>query len=249
MGAAPEGILGAYEFVQGKIARQDAEETVDYSVYDEQLRRLVDKQVIGESVKESEGVYIVGELGKVDDINNWSEEKTRNETDIIRTRLKKTIEQNLSDDLYAQKVLSELLKAIIKEAEALFDHPIKQYALFNSFEEKVENREIEGIPAELDGNRHAKAYYGTFRLVLGEEHFNTMQENEIQQYTNEALTIDEVVNQAVAEHSLSPANIETEIRKQLLPRLFKLTGMDKAKEIIDEVIQITRIGLVREHGE
>ncbi|VAX07875.1 Type I restriction-modification system, restriction subunit R [hydrothermal vent metagenome] len=226
-----------------KIARQDAEETVDYSVYDEQLRRLVDKQVIGESVKEPDGVYIVGEFGKEEDINKWRKEKTRNETDIIRTRIKKTIKQDLGDDLYAQKVLSELLKDIIKEAEALFDHPVKQYALFKSFEEKVENRDIEGIPEALNGNRHAKAYYGTFRLVLGEDRFNAMQEDEIQQFTNEALAIDEVVNQAVAEHSLNLANIEAEIRKKLLPKLFKLTGMDKAKEIIEDVIHITRIGL------
>ena len=232
-----------------KIARQDAEETVDYSVYDEQLRRLVDKQVIGESVKEPKGVYIVGELGKEDDTNNWSEEKTRNETDIIRTRLKKTIEQDLNDDPYAQKVLSELLKAVIKEAEALFDHPVKQYALFKSFSEKVDNREIEGIPVELNNNRHAKAYYGTFHLVLGDEYFNNISEDDIQKFTNEALAIDEVVNQAVAEHSLNPANIETEIRKQLLPKLFKLTGIDNAKEIIEEVIRITRIGLSNGHAK
>ena len=229
-----------------KIARQDAEETVDYSAYDEQLRRLVDKQVIGETIKESEGVYIVGELGKEEDIDNWSEEKTRNETDIIRTRIKKTIEQSLDDDLYAQKVLSELLKAIIKEAEALFDYPVKQYALFKSFEEKVDNREIEGIPDALDDNRHARAYYGVFRLVLGEKYFDDIQSDEAQEYINEALTIDDIVSQAVAEHSLNPANIEAEIRKQLLPKLFKLTGMDKAKEIIEEVIRITRVGLTKE---
>ncbi len=229
-----------------KIARQDAEETVDYSAYDEQLRRLVDKQVIGESVKEPEGVYIVGELGKEEDYNNWSEEKTRNETDIIRTRIKKTIEQSLDDDRYAQKVLSELLKEIIKAAEALFDHPAKQYALFKSFEEKVDNRDIEGIPEVLDDNRHASAYYGVFCLVLGEKHFDKMKNDETQEYINEALTIDEVVNQAVAEHSLNPANIEAEIRKQLLPKLFKLTGMNKAKEIIEEIIRITRVGLTKE---
>lgn len=229
-----------------KIARQDADETVDYSVYDEQLRRLVDKQVIGESVKEPDGVYIVGELGKEEDINDWSEEKTRNETDIIRTRIKKTIEQNLHDDPYAQKVLSELLKDIIKEAEALFDHPVKQYALFKKFEEQVDNRQVDGIPEVLNNNRHAKAYYGSFRLVLGDERFNSMTDDELQQYTNEALAIDDIVNQAVAEFSLNPTNIETDIRKQLLPRLFKLSGMDKAKEIIDEVIQITRLGITNE---
>ncbi|MFW2373791.1 MAG: type I restriction endonuclease subunit R, partial [Gammaproteobacteria bacterium] len=138
------------------------------------------------------------------------------------------------------------LKEIIKEAEALFDHPIKQYALFKKFEEQVKNRQIDGIPETLNGNRHAKAYYGSFRLVLGGERFNSMTDDEVQQFTDEALAIDSIVNQAVAEFSLNPANIETEIRKQLLPRLFKLTGMDKAKEIIEEIIQIARLGISNE---
>ncbi len=227
-------------------AKIDAEETVDYSVYDKQLRTLVDKQIIGQEIKESEGVYIVGELGKEDDINNWSEEKTRNESDIIKTRVKKSIEQELGDDPYAQKVLSELLKDIIKEAEALFDHPVKQYALFKAFEEKIDNRDIEGIPSALNGNRYAKAYYGIFRLALGDERFNAMSDDEMQQFATEALAIDKIVTQAVAEYSLNPVNIEAEIRKQLLPQLFKLTGMDKAKDIIEEVIRITRLGVANE---
>ena len=37
-------------------ARRDAMETVDYSVYEEQIRKLVDKQVIGTEVREPEGV-------------------------------------------------------------------------------------------------------------------------------------------------------------------------------------------------
>ena len=118
-----------------KIARQDAQEIVDYSGYEEQIRRLVDKQVVGNEVRDSQGVYIVNELGK-EPPDEWSEEKTRNETDLIRTRVKKTIEQELAGDPYAQKVFSELLKEAIAEAEALFDHPLKQYALFKAFEEK-----------------------------------------------------------------------------------------------------------------
>lgn len=228
-----------------KIARQDAEETVDYSVYEDQLRRLVDKQVVGESIKEPDGVYVVGELGKEEDAGQWSEEKTRNETDIIRTRVKKRIEQELDDDPYAKKVLSELLKQVIKEAEALFDHPLKQYFLFKKFDQQVEARDIEGIPAALNDNPHARAYFGTFRLVLGDAKFDAMSEEELAQFTDEALAIDQVVDEAVAAYSLSPANIEAEIRKHLLPRLFKLVGMDRAKDIIEEVIRITRQGVSR----
>ena len=229
------------------IARQDAQETVDYSSYEAQIRRLVDKHVVGNDIMEPEGVYIVGALGR-EEPDTWTEEKTRNETDLIRTRIKKTIEQDLADDPYAQQVLSELLKQAIAEAESLFDHPLKQYALFKAFEDKVSNRAVEGIPERLIGNLHARAYYGVFRVALGEAHFDALGKDEENRYIEEALAIDRIVDQAVAEHSLNPQDIESAIRKGLLPGLFKLMGMDKAKEVIDAVIQITRIGLSRRNS-
>lgn len=227
-----------------KIARQDAQETVDYSSYEEQIRRLVDKQVIGTEVQEPEEVYLVNELGQ-EPPEAWSKEKTRNETDLIRTRLKRTIEENLAIDPYAQRVFSELLKQAIAEADALFDHPIKQYALFKTFGEKVEAREIDGIPETLSDNTHARAYYGVIRLVLGEAAFNAYSPAEIDALADEALNIDRIVDQAVAEHSLNPQTIEAEIRKGLLPVLFKQVGMEKAKTIIEEVIRIVRVELER----
>lgn len=227
-----------------KISRQDAQETVDYSSYEQQIRRLVDKHVVGNEIKEPGGVYIVGALGQ-EEPQTWSEEKTRNETDLIRTRIKKTIEHELADDPYAQQVFSELLKQAIAEADALFDHPLKQYALFKAFEDKVNNRTVEGIPENLIGNLHARAYYGAFRVVLGEAHFAALSKDDETQYIEEALAIDRIVDQAVAEHSLNAQDIEAAIRKGLLPGLFKLMGMDKAKEVIEAVIQITRVGLSR----
>ncbi|MCU7837950.1 MAG: HsdR family type I site-specific deoxyribonuclease [Candidatus Thiodiazotropha sp. (ex Troendleina suluensis)] len=226
-----------------KITKQDAQETVDYSAYEDQIRRLVDKHVVGAQIKESEGVIMVNELGKDQDPDKWSEEKTRNETDIIRSRIKKTIEQDLADDPYAQIVFSELLKQAIAEAEAMFDHPHKQYMLFKEFEEKVKSRDVDTVPDTFGDNQHAKAYYGTFRLVLGSDYFEKIESEENQKLIDEALYIDEKVRRAVAEHSLNPQNIESEIRKQLLPRMFKLMGLDHAKEVIERVIQITRVGI------
>jgi len=224
------------------IARRDALETVDYSVYEEQIRRLVDKQVIGSQVREPEGVYVVHQLGQPETMEEWSEEKTRNETDMIRTRLKKTIEQDLAGDPYAQKVFAELLKQAIAEAEAMFDHPVKQYALFKKFEEQVEARDIGGLPEGLGDNKHVRAYFGILQMVLGEEAFEQADHAALIQQARE---IDDIVQRAVAEHSLSPQDIEAAIRKALLPRLFGVMGLDKAKEAIDQVIQVTRVGLSR----
>jgi len=228
-----------------QIARVDAMETVDYSVYEEQIRKLVDKQVIGREVRDPQGVYLVHELGKVEDPQAWSEEKTRNETDLIKTRVRKTIEQELAEDPYAQKVFGELLRQAIAEAEAMFDHPLKQYALFKEFEQKVGARETPGVPAVLSENKHAMAYFGALKLVLGEATFAAMEEPARQEYIDLAMEIDEIVRHAIAENSLSPQNIEAAVRKLLLPRLFALVGLDQAKAVVDQIIQIIRMGLSR----
>lgn len=224
-------------------ARRDAMETVDYSVYEEQIRKLVDKQVIGTEVREPEGVYLVHQLGQAEKPEDWSEEKTRNETDMIRTRLRKTIEQELAEDPYAQKVFGELLRQAIAEAEAMFDHPLKQYALFKSFEEQVASRSTPGTPDELAHNPHARAYFGAIRLVLGEDGFAALESQDLERLVQQSLAIDSVVKDAVAENSLNPQNIEAAIRKGLLPLLFGSLGLDNAKQVVEQVIQITRIGL------
>jgi type I site-specific restriction-modification system R (restriction) subunit len=231
-----------------KTARQDAQETEDYSAYEQQIRNLVDKQVVGNEIRESGGAYIVGALERENPAQEWSEEKTRNETDLIKIRVKKTIEQEWAVDPYAQKVFSELLKLAIEEAEALFDHPIKQYALFQAFEDKLHNREIDGIPAQLRDNPHARAYYGAFMLAMGDDLFDGTDAQEIDPLASLALETDEIVNRSVDEHSLSPQSIEASITKRLLPRLFKAMGMENAKAAIEKVVHITRVGLSRGNG-
>jgi type I restriction enzyme R subunit len=225
-----------------RIARQDAQETVDFSAYEDQLRKLVDRHVVGEEIKDADGVFVVNDLGKKADPKGWSEEKTRNETDIIRSRVKRTIEQELADDPYAQAYFSELLRQAIAEAEAMFEHPFKQYALFKDFEAKVETRDVDSVPQNLEGRRHASAFFGIMKLVGKND---PVDEGHIAEMADIALQIEEVVLDAVAENSLNPQNIEAAIRKGALPLLFKRYGLDFARSVTDKVVEVTRIGLAR----
>ncbi|WP_300499150.1 type I restriction endonuclease subunit R [Marinobacter sp.] len=224
-----------------QVARQDAQETVDYSAYEKQICKLVDRDVVGVEVKESEGVYVVDKLG--DNPEAWDDQKTRNEADTIRSRTRKTIEQDMGSDPYAQKVFSELLKQAIEEADALFDYPGKQYALLKNFEEKVAERQTPGIPGELAGKPHAKAYFGVFRLVLGDEVVDAQMDKTRDDLIALALTIDGTVNDVVAENTLNPGGIDAGIRKALLPDLFKRFGLDKANQMLDEIVHIVKVGL------
>jgi type I restriction enzyme R subunit len=176
----------------------------------------------------------------------WSEEKTRNETDIIKTRITRMIEQDLRDDPYAQQVFSELLKKAIAQAEAMFEHPLKQYMLFVEFEEKVAERKIDDMP-DFGDNKHAQAYFGVFRKIAPQM-FAGGTAQDSQYWIDLAQRVDDKVTDAVAEHSINPQNIEAEIRKGLLPELFKACkkeglGMDQAKTMLETIIQITRVGL------
>lgn len=243
-----EALISAYKknlrfFSELRVtARRDAQETVDYSAYEDQIRKLVDRQVIGQEIKESEGAFLVNELAVDDDPKKWSEEKTRNETDLIKSRIKRTIEQELADDPYAQVYFSELLRQAIAEAAALFDHPFKQYTLFKDVEEQVDERAVEGVPESLMGNRHARAYFGLLKMKIGDD---DLVNGKASEFAETSIRIEKVVKSAVAEHSLNPQNIEAEIRKALLPELFELLGLDKAKEVIEAVIEVTRVGLSR----
>src|SRR5690625_6567644 len=83
-------------------------------------------------------------MGQKQQPEDWSEDKTRNETDIIKTRVTRMIEQELRDDPYAQEAFSKLLRQAIEEAEKLFDHPLKQYMLFRRSEEHTSELQSRG---------------------------------------------------------------------------------------------------------
>lgn len=230
-----------------QLVQQDAGERIDYDEYAEQVKKLLDKHVVGVEVKEPGGVYEVGKMGQKQQPEDWSEDKTRNETDIIKTRVTRMIEQELRDDPYAQEAFSKLLRQAIEEAEKLFDHPLKQYMLFREFEEQVQDRRLNDIPDAFAGNRHAQAYFGVFKKVLPEA-LAVLDQQVQDKWVKVAFEIDQAVETSVSENSINPQNIEADIRKKLLPRMFQECkaiggGMDQAKKIVEMIVQITRVGL------
>ncbi|MGI4521010.1 type I restriction endonuclease subunit R [Klebsiella pneumoniae] len=230
-------------------AMQVSGEQVNYDDYAEQVKKLLDKHVTGVEVREPDGVYEVGKMGKSEKPEEWDNNKTRNETDIIKSRVTKMIEQELRDDPYAQEAFSKLLRMAIEEAEKLFDHPLKQYLLFREFEEQVEARKLSDIPDALAVNKHAQAYYGVFKKELPE----VFAVNDVQvqdKWTKLAFEVDNIIVKAVAENSLNPQDIEKVVKTSLLPLLFTAcreigAGMNQVNRIVETIIQILRVGLMK----
>ena len=126
----------------------------------------------------------------------------------------------------------------------MFDAPVKQYILFADFEQDVKERKIEGIPDELTNNKHAQAYFGLFKHLFDTELLDNsgLSDDKLTQY---AVDIDNVVKTAVAEYSINPTEIENKISMQLLPMLFADLGIENAERYIQEILNITRLGLSR----
>ena len=224
--------------------RADAEETVDYDEYAENIRAMLDKHIGGVRIEEPEGVYLVGNMGKDVKPDEMSDDEARNKKDVISGRITKSIEQDLADDPFAQEYFSKLLKQAIEQAKEMFDAPVKQYLLFAELEAQVVAREVKDLPmdrfAALDPKikRHVQAYYGLFPRHLGEDH--EISEDECFEL---AVMIDEVVTALVAEYSINQSELEKQVSSKLLPDLFKVCGIEKAKLIIVDVIQVIRLGV------
>ena len=232
-----------------KQVREDADETIDYDVYETDIRSLLDKHIAGLEVRESKGAYLVDNLGKNAKPEKMSDNEARNQTDKITGRVTKMIEQDLADDPYAQEYFSKLLKQAIADAKAMFDAPVKQYMLFADFEQTVKDRIVEDVPnAFVDDkgvfNKHAQAYFGLFKHLFDADVLadNALDEAALIDY---AFQIDRIVTKSVAEYSINPAEIENDINRQLLPLLFADLGVARAQQLIEAVLKITRLGLSR----
>ena len=236
-----------------KQVREDANETINYDKYAEDVRQLLDKHIAGIKINDPMGAYLVGNLGKDVKPQNLSDNEARNQKDKITGRVTKMIEQDLADDPYAQEYFSNLLKKAIQQAKAMFDAPVKQYILFADFEQEVKARKVDGIPTVFttaDGkqNRHAQAYFGLFKRLLEDNaQTNTATVADIGEETliQYAFAIDDVVKTAVAEFSINPGEIENAISVKLLPMLFADFGIAHAQQLIEQVLKITRLGLSR----
>ena len=90
-----------------------------------------------------------------------------------------------------------------------------------------------------------RARFGVIRIALGEQAYAALAPAALRALVSDALTIDTIMRNAVAENSLNPHNIESVICKGILPLLYGTLGLDIAKAVVEQVIHMTRVGLGR----
>ena len=220
-----------------RAARADANETIDYSDYEKQIERLLDRHIHGVNVDGIDGLLDLSNRTQSDDPDDWNTERTRSEAELIRTRITRTIEQELDIDPYAQQHFSALLQTVLKEAEALFEHPRDLFEKLRELEDDINERDSLILPDVIRDSPQQSAYFGILKTALSDEDETKMVEA--------AQDIDAIVLKAISEHSVNPAGIENGIRQGVLPLLFKLCGLERAKPLTDEIVRIVQLGLSR----
>ena len=173
--------------------------------------------------------------------HSWSMEKARNEADLARSRLRKMISHDLLDDPYAQQSYQALLNEVQSQLHHHLQAPLQQYQMLHALEEKIERRQLDGMPETFTRHPSASSYYGLLRLVLGEAHFAAANAAQQSAYVEQALLMDEVVQTALRENTLNHENAETVIRGKLLPKLFLMLGLEHARRVLELVLQIARV--------
>lgn len=180
-------------------------------------------------------------LAEAQEPQHWSAEKAQNEAGLIRVRLHKTLAQELEDDPYARQVFSRLLQEACASADSQAADPHAQYRILHALELQIAERDLEQLPEVFKRRPQAAAFYGLFRMVLGEAHFAATNAAQHSAYVEQALAMEDVVMPAIRENTLNPENIETQIRSKLLPRLFLMLGMEQARQVMEMTVKIAAI--------
>lgn len=236
-----------------QVAQRDAMEPRDDIRIAAQVRHLIDKLVQGVEMRQTlpPRLLVPASAAEPNIWSSWSKEKIANEAYFIRNRLKTTIGHTLASDPYAQRQWGKLLEQTIAKANALGEQsgqdgqPLEQYQLFKALEQQVADGALDGIPEDAFNRQpNARVYYGIFRLVLGDAHFEAASPSELEHYAALAKEIDYVVGKLLAESTAVPRGVESKIRSKLVPILFQPLG-EKHTQVINKVVEVCHIGIRR----
>ncbi|MDO4931728.1 MAG: type I restriction endonuclease subunit R [Prevotellaceae bacterium] len=134
-------------------------DTINYKKYEARIEKLINRHV------ESDEVRIITKLVNIFDKDNFQKEidkvvGTAAKADTIASRTSKYITENMDSDPTFYKKLSQLIKETIEAYEQGRLNDNEYLEKMQLYKENVLNHTDSEMPAELEHNNAAKAYYG-----------------------------------------------------------------------------------------
>ena len=134
-------------------------DAIDYKKYETRIERLINRHV------ESDEVKVITQLVNIFDTEKFQEEVdsvvgTAAKADTIASRTSKYIKENMDSDPAFYKKFSQLIREAIEAYEQGRISENEYLEKMLRFKEDVLNHTDSDLPAELEHNNAAKAYYG-----------------------------------------------------------------------------------------
>lgn len=140
-------------------------EVVDYSLYEKQIRKVMDSHI------QAPDVGVITELVNIFDVEAFDKEVEKREgkaakADTIASRLKKTITEKMDEDPVFYEKFADLVQQAIDDYRRNRINEAEYLRRVQEYQETVRRGHEGDMPDKLEGHREAQAHYGILGEVL-----------------------------------------------------------------------------------
>lgn len=211
-------------------------ETVDFSAYEPRIQKLLDTHVGTGEVEQ------ITPLVNIFDQDAFHKEVakvtgTSAKADTIAHRTARAIHERMEEDPAFYKRFSELLQETIRLFREERIKANEYLRRVNEIKEAVLNRTGDDIPAKLEKNDVAKAYFGTVKEILGR--FDSTNEF-LERIADLALEIEGIIEKNRIVNWVNDIDIQNAMCNDIEDRLFALKetfGIDLTFEDMDQIME------------
>ena len=232
-----------YFFNLRTAVKQRYAESVDYSVYEAQLRNIVARHVGAEEVKtliEPVSIFAVNRFE--DELEGVEGDAAK--ADTIAARIKKTLTEQLDEDPTFNKMLSELIQEAIDAHRAKRISDAEYLRQMRERLDQARNKRAADVPAPLANRGEARAYYGVLKEGLTDHVADPDLLAEV------ALGIEAIISRHKVRDWQHNRDVQNRIHNDiddLFYDLKKRTGVFVSYDVLDEVVsKLVNIARVRD---
>lgn len=160
----------------------------------------------------------------------------------LLARVQTRVEQELEGDPHARRLFTARLQALPDAGTWSTDATASRLAELRRLDAELTAGTWEGIPPSLAGRPLARACFGVFLMVLGEE---AMRPAGMPRWEKEAMALERVIEEAMVQYSLHPHGMESAVWRASLPRLHGLVGLEAARQLLASAMQVVRVARAR----
>lgn len=217
-------------------------DTIDYKKYESRIEKLINRHV------ESDEVKVITQLVNIFDTEKFEKEVesvvgTAAKADTIASRTSKYIKENMDSDPAFYKKFSQLIRETIEAYEQgrLSDNEYLERMM--QFKEDVLNHTDSELPAELEHNNAAKAYFGialeNYKRLFPEQPVKEMAlatANAFDQIIRNTIIVDNAVLVDWQSKTDIIGRMKIELEDELIDNVKRKYGVDLSFDVMDIII-------------